>query len=312
VSPIQFALLGAQLVALLVLPVVMLGLINRVKSIWAGRRGPRVLQPLADMRRLLRKEPVYSKVTTEIFRLGPVVALATGLVAGMLTPLLGPLSPLAFAYDFIAFAYVLGLGRVFLMLAALDTGSAFEGMGAAREATYGALIEPALLLALGTLVLATGDPTFAGLLSWSDLGPFALGVKALCFVVLLILLQVEAARIPVDDPNTHLELTMIHEVMILDHSGPDLAILQYAAGLKLTVCAALIAGLLNPVSWVSQPWLAAGVALALTLAVAVLVGTIESLIARIRMRAIPRYTAIATVAGALALLLVVLRSKGSP
>ncbi len=311
-SPIQVALLGAQLVALLVLPIVMLGLINRVKSIWAGRRGPPVLQPLADMRRLLRKEPVYSKVTTEIFRLGPVVALATGLVAGMLTPLLGPLSPLAFAYDFIAFAYVLGLGRVFLMLAALDTGSAFEGMGAAREATYSALIEPALLLALGTLVLATGDPTFAGLLSWSDLGPFALGVKALCFVVLLILLQVEAARIPVDDPNTHLELTMIHEVMILDHSGPDLAILQYAAGLKLTVCAALIAGLLNPVSWLAQPWLAAGLSLALMLAVAVLVGTIESLIARIRMRAIPRYTALATIAGALALLLVVLRSKGSP
>jgi len=312
VSPIQFALLGAQLLALLILPIVMLGLINRVKSIWAGRRGPRIMQPYADMRRLLRKQPVYSKVTTELFRLGPVVALATGLVAGMLTPMLGPLSPLAFAHDFIAFAYVLGLGRVFLMLAALDTGSAFEGMGAAREATYGALIEPALLLALGALVLATGDPTFAGLLSWSDLGPFALGVKALCFVVLLILLQVEAARVPVDDPNTHLELTMIHEVMILDHSGPDLAILQYAAGLKLTICAALIAGLLNPVSWATQPWLAAGVSLGLVLAVAVLVGCVESLIARIRMKAIPRYTAIAMVSGALALILVVLRSKGSP
>jgi formate hydrogenlyase subunit 4 len=312
VSPTQLALAGAQLLALLVLPIVMLGLINRVKSIWAGRRGPRVLQPLADMRRLLRKQPVYSKVTTELFRLGPVVALATGLVAGMLTPMLGAASPLAFDHDFIAFAYVLGLGRVFLMLAALDTGSAFEGMGAAREATYGALIEPALLLALGALVLATGDATFAGLLSWSDLGPFALGVKALCFVVLLILLQVEAARIPVDDPNTHLELTMIHEVMILDHSGPDLAILQYAAGLKLTVCAALIAGLLNPISWLTQPWLAAGVALGLMLAVAVLVGCIESLIARVRMNAIPRYTAIAVIAGALALVLVVLRSKGSP
>ncbi len=311
-NPTQFALAAAQLLALLVLPIVMLGLVNRVKSIWAGRRGPRVLQPLADMRRLLHKQPVYSKVTTELFRLGPVVALATGLVAGMLTPMLGAASPLAFDYDFIAFAYVLGLGRVFLMLAALDTGSAFEGMGAAREATYGALIEPALLLALGALVLATGDATFAGLLSWSDLGPFALGVKALCFVVLLILLQVEAARIPVDDPNTHLELTMIHEVMILDHSGPDLAILQYAAGLKLTVCAALIAGLLNPISWLTQPWLAAGVALGLMLAVAVLVGCIESLIARVRMKAIPRYTAIAMIAGALALLLVVLRSKGSP
>jgi formate hydrogenlyase subunit 4 len=105
---------------------------------------------------------------------------------------------------------------------------------------------------------------------------------------------------------------MIHEVMILDHSGPDLAILQYAAGLKLTICAALIAGLLNPVSWATQPWLAAGVSLGLVLAVAVLVGCVESLIARIRMKAIPRYTAIAMVSGALALILVVLRSKGSP
>ena len=309
-NPTQLALVAAQLLALLVLPVVMLGLINRVKSFWAGRRGPGLLQPYADMRRLLRKEPVYSNVTTEMFRLGPVVALAPSLVAGMLTPLLGPLSPLAFPLDFIAFAYVLGLGRVFLMIAALDTGSAFEGMGAAREATYAALLEPALLLVLGTLALATGDSTFAGLLSWSDLGPFALVVKALCFVVLLILLQVEAARMPIDDPNTHLELTMIHEVMILDHSGPDLAILQYAAGLKLTVCAALIAGLLNPVSWATQPWTGAAVALGLMLAVAVLIGTIESLIARIRMRAIPRYISLAMVTGVLALFLVVLRSEG--
>ena len=112
-NPTQLALVAAQLLALLVLPVVMLGLINRVKSFWAGRRGPGLLQPYADMRRLLRKEPVYSNVTTEMFRLGPVVALATSLVAGMLTPLLGPLSPLAFPLDFIAFAYVLGLGRVF-------------------------------------------------------------------------------------------------------------------------------------------------------------------------------------------------------
>ena len=105
-NPTQLALVAAQLLALLVLPVVMLGLINRVKSFWAGRRGPGLLQPYADMRRLLRKEPVYSNVTTEMFRLGPVVALATSLVAGMLTPLLGPLSPLAFPLDFIAFAYV--------------------------------------------------------------------------------------------------------------------------------------------------------------------------------------------------------------
>ncbi len=307
----NLALAGAHLLALLLLPIVMLGLVNRVKSIWAGRRGPRVLQPWHDMRRLLRKRPVYSSVSTEIFRLGPVVAVATGLVAGMLAPLLGAASPLAFANDFVVFAYVLALGRVFLMLAALDVGSAFEGMGAAREATYGALIEPALFLILGTLVMATGGASFAALLTWGDLGPFALAIKALCFVALMVLLQIEAARIPVDDPMTHLELTMIHEVMVLDHSGPDLAMLQYAAGLKLTICAALIATLCNPVSWATQPWLAAGVALGLTLAVAVLVGTIESLIARLRMRTIPAYTGVATLAGLAALILVTLRIGGS-
>ena len=306
------ALAAVHLLALLVLPIVMLGLVNRVKSIWAGRRGPRVLQPLADMRRLLRKQPVYSEVTTEVFRLGPTVALATGLVAGAVTPLLGPQSPLGFAYDFVVFAYVLALGRVFLMLAALDTGSAFEGMGAAREATYGAVIDPALFLLLGGLMLASGHADFAGLMAWTDFGAFGVGLRVLGFVVLMILLQIEAARIPVDDPMTHLELTMIHEVMILDHSGPDLAILQYAAGLKLTVCAALIAGLLNPVSWAAQPWLAGAVALAIILAVAVLVGTIESLIARLRMRAIPGYAGVAVIAGALALALAALRLGGSP
>ncbi|WP_293272253.1 NADH-quinone oxidoreductase subunit H [Nannocystis sp.] len=310
-TTVQLALAGAQLLALLLLPIVMLGLVNRVKSIWAGRRGPRVLQPYHDMRRLLRKRPVYSSVSSEVFRLGPVVAVATGLVAGMLSPMLGPDSPLAFAGDFVAFAYVLALGRVFLMLAALDVGSAFEGMGAAREATYGAVIEPALFLVFGTLLLATGGASFAALLSWGDLGPFALGIKALCFVALMILLQIEAARIPVDDPMTHLELTMIHEVMILDHSGPDLAMLQYAAGLKITICAGLLATLLNPISWAAQPYLAAGVALGLTLAVAVLVGTIESLIARLRMRTLPAYAGVAVLASAIALVLVTLRTGGS-
>ena len=308
----QLALAAAQLLVLLLAPIVMLGLIQRVKSLWAGRRGPPILQPFHDIRRLLRKTPVYSDTTSELFRLAPILSVATGLVCGMLTPLLGPLSPLAFPYDFVVFAYLLALGRVALTLAALDTGSAFEGMGAAREATYGATIEPALFFTFATLVVATGGHTFAELLSWTDLHPFALAIKGLCFVALLIFLQVEAARIPVDDPATHLELTMIHEVMILDHSGPDLAMLHYGAGLKLSVCAGLLAALLNPVSWFDQPWLAAGCALGLMLGLAVLVGTIESLIARLRLRAIPAYTGLAVLAGALALLLVTLRSGAAP
>lgn len=250
-------LLVCHVGALLALPFLVLGIINRVKSIWAGRRGPKILQPLFDMSRLLRKRPVYSEVAGPVFRLGPLVALATALVAGLVVPLLGALSP-SFAYDFVFFAYVMGLGRLFLVIAALDTGSPFEGMGASREATYSALVEPALFLALGALLLASGADSFAGILAPTDLSPLALAVHILCVVVLFVVLQVEASRIPVDDPATHLELTMIHEVMILDHSGPDLAALQYAAGLKITICAALLATLCNPISW-TDPWLAVGV-----------------------------------------------------
>ncbi len=147
-----------------------------------------------------------------------------------------------------AFAYLWGLGRIFLMLSALDTGSSFEGMGASREATYAALVEPALFLALGTLAAATGRTSFA---EHPRRGVRHAGRRSssawACSLTLFILLQVETARVPVDDPATHLELTMIHEVMILDHGGPDLAAVQYAAAMKLTLCAALVAGLLNPV-----------------------------------------------------------------
>ena len=301
-----------NLVLLLVMPFLLVGLINRVKSLWSGRRGPPIWQLLFDVLRLLRKSSVYSTTTTPVFRVAPYVILVSSLASAAIVPLTGAAPLVAFPFDFVFLAYVWGLGRVAMMLAALDTGSPFEGMGAAREATFSTLIEPALFLVIGALGLLSGTHVFSEALAPALNGGSAIAIWAAAIVALGVVLQVEAARLPIDDPTTHLELTMVHEVMILDHSGPDLAILQYAAGLKLTICAALIAGLLNPVSWATQPWLAAGVSLGLVLAVAVLVGCVESLIARIRMKAIPRYTAIAMVSGVLALILVVLRSKGSP
>lgn len=292
----------AHLAALLLLPFPVVGVVNRTKALWAGRKGPRLLQSFSDLRRLLRKRPVYSAVTTGLFAAGPLVVLATTLVSGLVVPLIGPFAPFGFPYDFVVFAYLWGLGRIFLMIAALDTGSSFEGMGASREATYAALMEPALFLALGTLAAATGRTSFADLL---DVGFHSLAqvVSNLgMLLTLFILLQVETARGPVDDPATHLELTMIHEVMILDHSGPDLAAVQYASAMKMTLCAALIAGVLNPLRAGDGLWLAIAVNLALVVGVAVAVGFVESLVARLKLRAVPQYILVGGVSATVALL----------
>jgi formate hydrogenlyase subunit 4 len=301
---ITFLLGLVHFAALLALPILQVGVVNRTKSLWGGRKGPQLHQLWFDLVRLARKEPVYSETTSWVVKAGPVVVLATTLTAGLLAPLVAGWAPVSFPLDFVVFAYVMGLGRVFMMLAALDTGSAFEGMGASREATYGALTEPAFFVLLGTLGLATGESSFSQLVAPSS-GHVGFLAVLLGAVTLIVLLQVEAARVPVDDPNTHLELTMIHEVMILDHSGPDLAALQYAAAVKLTVCSALVAALLNPFTAATQPLLAALASIGLTLAVAVVVGLFESLMARFRMSALPRYTLVALVAALLSLALTV-------
>jgi formate hydrogenlyase subunit 4 len=295
-------LAAAHLAVLLLLPFPLVGLINRTKARVAGRKGPRLLQSLSDLRRLLRKRPVYSATTTAVFAAGPLVLLATALVSGLLAPLVGPWAPLSFPYDFVLFAYLWGLGRIALMLSALDTGSSFEGMGASREATYAAFAEPALFLALGTLAAATGRTSFAGLLEVGFATPARAVVTLGVVVTLLIVLQVEAARVPVDDPTTHLELTMIHEVMVLDHAGPDLAAVQYAAALKLTVCSALVAGLLNPLRLAERPAAALAASLALTALVAVAVGLVESFTARLKLRILPQYILVAGASAAVALL----------
>jgi formate hydrogenlyase subunit 4 len=306
----NLGLLALHLLTLLALPFLITGLVNRTKALWAGRKGPPLLQSYFDVMRLLRKRPVYSSVTTPVFRLGPIVVLASVLASGAFIPLLRDFSPLRLPFDFVAAAYLWGLGRIAMTLAALDTGSAFEGMGASREATYGALAEPALFLGLGTLSAATGQSTFAGLLHLGFSSPDRIAVAGLCAVAFFIVLLVEAARVPVDDPNTHLELTMIHEVMILDHSGPELAALQYTAAMKMTICAALVAGLINPLTESRGPVLVGLVNVALMATIAIGVGCVESLIARLKLRSIPQFIAVALVA-TLSALLVTAWAKGS-
>jgi formate hydrogenlyase subunit 4 len=288
----------------LALAPLLMGVINRTKALFAGRRGPPLLQTYYDITKLFGKGAVYSRTTSWVFRAGPVVGLAAVLGALAVVPLAGAPAVLAFPGDLVLLAYGLGLMRLFTVLAALDTGSAFEGMGASREVQFSALAEPALLLALAVLVKRAGLESLTDIYGpmtvssvWSA-GPVALLVAAALLVVLLA----ENARIPVDDPNTHLELTMIHEVMVLDHSGPDFAMITYAAALKLWVLGALLVGLVLPVR---TGYLAADLAVAVAgmLALAVVVGVIESTMARLRLARVPHLLAAAVVLAGLALVL---------
>lgn len=218
------------------------GVINRTRAVLAGRKGLRFFQHLYDAEVLLGKGAVYSPTTGILFRLAPCVCLASSLAAFLFIPVadLDPL--LSFDGDVVMVAYLLALSRVSLILAALDTGSSFEGMGASREALYGALIEPAIMLSMATLAMLSGYTSLADIFSTArSLDVNLTIVVLLAAYVFLKIMFVEAGRVPVDDPRTHLELTMIHEVMCLDYSGIDLAMIQIAGWLKTAVFAMIAA-----------------------------------------------------------------------
>ncbi len=290
----KYALLTAfHIAVLLIAPIYVVGVINRVKAYWAGRRGPRLNQSFFDMLRLMKKTPVYSEVTSWIFPVSSTIVLATAVTASLITPIVPGFAPFGFPGDFVAFAYILGLGKLFMMLGALDTGSPFEGMGASREATYSALAEPVLLLGLGTLAWASGATSFQDLVIPDVSLGMNIGLRIGIALALYVVLLIEAARIPADDPTTHLELTMVHEVMILDHSGPELGIVQQASALKMTVLMGVIAAVLNPFSVsasVVGACLAAAASIILIGLLAASVGLVESLIARFRFQALPLLT----------------------
>ncbi len=307
-SPLDYAL---HAVLLLALPPLLPGVVARVKARVGGRRGQPVLQLYRDLWRLAHKGVVYGHGTSWVFRAGPVISLATALVAGILLPLGARAAPLSFAGDVVAFAALLGLGRFFTVAAALDTGSSFEGMGASREASFGALAEPVLLLVLTLLCVAAG--VAGGGASFGEvLEPVGAGAAALTHPVLVVaaaslfvVLLAENARIPVDDPTTHLELTMIHEVMVLDHSGPDLAFIEYGAAVKLFLFAALLAHLVLP--FPAGSLAGAGVLVLGALACAVAVGVVESTMARLRLRRVPQLIVSAGALAALGLAVVLQR-----
>jgi len=277
-----------HLMLLLLLPPLLLGVINKTKALAAGRVGAPYLQLYYDLFKLMRKGMVLSTTTTWIFPAGPVITLAAVMLAGLLIPF-GPFNaPIAFVGDLILFASLFGLARFFTTAAALDTGSAFEGMGAAREVTFACLSEPALFFALLVLAKKTGSLTLNHMLH-GPITVFPAPAEAPLVLValgLFVVLLAETCRIPIDDPNTHLELTMIHEAMSLDHSGPLLGVILYASALKLFILSALLLHLAAPFQsgYMYLDWLLFAVE---TFGVAVLIGILESLMARLQMKRVP-------------------------
>lgn len=277
-----------QVALLLTMPPLLLGVINKTKAWFGGRQGPPWLQSYYDLYKLMCKGLVLSRTTTRVFRLGPVVTLAAVALAGLLVPLGNARAPISFTGDLILFAYLFGLARFLTTAAALDTGSAFEGMGAAREVTFACLTEPALLFAFLVLAKISGSLTLTHMLK-GPAGGFSAEVAApltLVGIGLFVIMLAETCRIPVDDPNTHLELTMIHEVMVLDHSGPLFGVILYAAALKLFVIGAVLLHVVAPFqageAWINWPLFALKM-----LGLAAVIGVLESVMARLQMRHVP-------------------------
>jgi formate hydrogenlyase subunit 4 len=291
----------------LLVPPLLLGVINKTKAAFAGRTGPPLLQPYFDLAKLFRKGSVFSTTTSWVFRAGPVVGVAAPLLASFLVPF-GPAgAPVSFTGDLILFAYLFALARFFVAAAALDTGSAFEGMGAAREVSFSCLAEPALFFGLLVVAKISGTLTLSSMLTapwstgWITAGAPLVLVLASWFVVVLV----ENSRIPFDDPNTHLELTMIHEVMVLDHGGTAFGLVLYGAAMKLFVLGALVSRLVVPFHPVAAlDWLSfvAGMLL-----LAVVIGVVESVMARLRLVRVPQLLVTACLLSAFGLVLLVRR-----
>jgi len=281
-SSATFASIGLALLGMVASPL-LTSIISRVKAIFGGRQGIPLLQPYYDLSKLFRKGVVYSTTTSWVFRAGPIVGIACALSTLFILPFGGIPGLFSFEGDWILFAGLFALMRFATILAALDTGSAFEGMGTSRELFFSALAEPALLMGLLAVVRETGELSLSTMLpSASITATGLLLVAASLFVVYLC----ENALIPFDDPETHLELTMIHEVMVLDHSGPDFALISWGASIKLWSLSALLTGLIFQSA--SLPVVAAiPIALLGQLMIAIMTGIIESIMARFRLLKVP-------------------------
>jgi len=265
--------------------------IIKIKAFFGGRKGSPLLINYYTLIKLLKKGSVYSTSTTFLFKLGPMISLGAALTALMFLPIAGHKPLFSFNGDVIFILYLLGLGRFFTIAAAMDTASPFEGMGAAREAYFPIICEATLFMVLILFYMLTEKLQLAAyfaegqpLTLWRTAGSPLLFVVIAFFIVLLT----ENSRVPVDDPATHLELTMIHEVMVLDHSGPDFGLIELGSFCKLFFYASIIATLITPFD-LGQPVLNMGLYLAALMVVYIAVGVTESVMARYRMDLVPKF-----------------------
>ena len=281
----------AQFVILLALSPFIIGLIRKVKARLQCRRGASVLQPYADLAKLFKKQPVVSSTTSWIFTATPYIVFASTVTAGLLVPIFASQMPLNFAGNIIAFVYLLALGTFFLILAGLDAGSPFGGMGSSREAIVASLTEPAMIMAIFAIALTAGSTNLSTIVHKTALLEGIVtdpSPHLMAFAAVFIVALAETGRVPVDNPATHLELTMIHEAMVLEYSGRYLALLEWASAIKLLVFLTLIANVFAP--WgiaTSFTPMALSIGLAVYLVkvagLALLIGTIECMFAKLRL-----------------------------
>jgi len=285
------SLVAAQVIVLLVVSPFLVGLIRKVKARFQCRRGANVFQPYADLAKLFRKQPVISTSSSWVFTATPYILFTSTLAAGLLVPTFTSQTPLNFAGNIIALVYLLAIGTFFLILAGLDTGSTFGGMGSSREAIVASLTEPAMILSIFAIALTAGSTNLSTIVHKTallegivtDPSPYLMALAALFIVALA-----ETGRVPIDNPATHLELTMIHEAMVLEYSGRYLALIEWSAGLKLAVFLSLIANVFAPWGIGTTPTPAAmGIGLVVYLmkisGLAVLIGTLECMFAKLRL-----------------------------
>jgi len=258
------------------------GIIGTVKAKIVGRKGPHVLQSFLDTIRLFKKGSVFSKTTSIISQLAPSIYFVSILLAVLFIPFNNYRGIFSFDNDFVVFTYLLAFGKFIMILAAMDTGSGFEGMGANREAFYSMLVEPAFFILIGSLALITDNTSFYELFNNLHLNTnLSYMVAVIASYLLIQISMVENSRLPVDDPKTHLELTMVHEVMVLDCSGFDLALIQLAGGIKFVLYGSLIANFIIP--YKLDLWVKILAFISIQILYAILVALLETFKARNKM-----------------------------
>ncbi len=279
----------AAIILMIITALVFPGIILRVKSLASGRKGPGLIQPIKEIAILLRKGSVFGDTTGIIFQIAPVISLSAIICAMLVLPFANQQPLISFEGDFIFFSYLLALGKFFSIIGALDTGSSFEGMGANREAFFSMLIEPAFFILLATFAMLTGYTSFSDIFGDFYLAGdhYVLIYSILAVYIIIQIAMIENSRVPVDDPKTHLELTMIHEVMILDNSGFDKALIHIGSYLKFVIFGTLLYNIITPDGL--STFLHVAFFFLVQFAFALIIGFVESFRARNKMNKNPKF-----------------------